>query len=79
MSLASVSLFLLRDLGRDDVGRVGASLSLLPVELCEFDRDFSPFADAGVLGLVDRRVRLSTGMFWSFVKLLKRRLQRLSI
>ena len=45
----------------DDDARVGTGLSLLELELWEFERVFSPFVDEGV-SLLDLRVRLSPGM-----------------
>ena len=44
-----------------DVALVGTGLSLLELELCEFDRASSPFVDDGG-SLLDLRVRLSPGM-----------------
>ena len=45
----------------DDVALVGTGLSLLELELWEFDRGSSPFVDEEV-SLLDLRFRLSPGM-----------------
>ena len=45
----------------DDVALVGTGLSLLELELWEFDRGSSPFVEDGV-SLLDLRFRLSPGM-----------------
>lgn len=51
----------------DDVARVGTGLSL-ELELCEFERAFSPFVEEEV-SLLDLRLRLSPGMMDVLVSL----------
>lgn len=47
-------------LPRDAAERVGAALSLLELELCEFERGFSPSAEAS--DRLERSVRFSAGI-----------------
>lgn len=50
-------------LEREEVDLVGAGRSFLLPELCESDLGFSPLAEDDVSDLLERKVRLSAGIF----------------